>query len=256
MQPLRAMRLHQLPVARDVDGGLAKPPDVQRDQGPEELFGFRDVHEDVVVHEEDVLAARALDLVHDNLDRALAEVRAVESPDRAELAVVPAAPPVLHKPHREVALPLEDRAVGHGSVDRGEPIAFVNGLQPVRSRVGDHAGPHTLRIAPDDRVGNPQRLLWRQGRVIPAHDDPHPATSVLLGDLVRLSRRVGLDGECREVGGLVVGNRLQTLIVELRLDPRRRQVLEDGERERFHGIGRPRVLQIRSDEGDPHGRPR
>ena len=101
---------------------------------------------------------------------------AVKRADRAEVAVVAAAATVLHQRHRRVALAAEDAAIGHAGrrAARIRPAGRRCCRRP-RARVLDDARPDALGIADHDRIGESQRLVGQERRMIAAHDDRHAA---------------------------------------------------------------------------------
>ena len=249
--------LHQFAVAQHVEGGLADPAHPERDQRPEQFLGRVVVGGDVVVHEEQVPAAGRFDLLHEILGVAVTVLAGEEHAGRAVVTQVGAAAGELQEGDREVALAAEQVSAWLDAVLDDPGVPGVAGLQASRSGVLDHLPPDSLGVPGHEGVAVLRHLVGDEGRVHPAHDDPHAAPPVLRGDLVGPAGRERLDCQRDQVDGVVVGDCLAAVVVQHDLDVEWGEAREDAE---LQGLHAPRVAvgaggqppQVGLDERDLH----
>src|SRR5262249_42350481 len=119
-------QLQQLIVLGDVDARLADPADLQRDQLAAQLADPGGLADDVVVHDEEAAAAGRLHLGGHLAGRAVVLARAVESSDRAEVALEVAAPGELDQGDVLIVLAVEQLASGPQPAQRASAEAVVD----------------------------------------------------------------------------------------------------------------------------------
>jgi hypothetical protein len=253
-------QLHEGRVLGEAHIRLAQPADLQGLDGPEQGGGLLAISDDVVVHEEDQLAAVSLEL-GDHLGHGAGGVPlGVDVARGAVLAAVGATPAELGQAHRQVGLALEDAPVGAHRLQARAWSQLPQVAPPELPPRGvvHKLGPDRLGIARDHRVGVGRGLVGDHGGVVATQHHGHAAGPEGVGDLVGPPRRVDLGVDAHQIPGLVVGQRLEAVIDERHLVARRCDAGEHGEGQGLHApavvVGlAPDQAHVGLDEEDPHG---
>ena len=152
----------------------------------QELLGLLLVPDEVVVHDEDVAQAEAVDLAHlghDLRDRLRARPAAVHDDDVAELAVEGAAAGELDR-HRAVAIEPQQVEARQRRVVHARLLGLpVLGLPCAGRIVAQEARPGVLGLVHEEDVDLVAQLLRAQGGEGPSRDDELSAAPELRGDL-------------------------------------------------------------------------
>ena len=223
-------------VVRRVDGGLAHPPNPQRNERPEKLFRLGQVGRDVVVHEEKQFSfvQQRFDLGNNPVNRTPGLTGIENGLHGAEIALEMTAPSRLDQADRQVVLPLKNRTIGF-EIDKRRPSGLtVEFFQSAVPGIVNHTRPEQLGLAAYHGFGMFCDLVRAEGRVKSAHDDWHTSPAIRSGDLIRAFRGVGFHTDGNEIGWLIEGDLLHSVIVEANLDILRCQPGKGRRGQRLH----------------------
>src|SRR6266852_9629876 len=111
-----------------------------------------------------------------------------------------AASPCFKAAQLEIGLPLKDVPARHAI---GIGLRFVLRV-PVLERsplgIPDYLLPERFGVPHEDTVGIPLRLIWNEGYMIASQQRFHSSFVILGSYFIRALRRVGFDGNGRQVG--------------------------------------------------------
>ncbi len=203
----------ELLVARGVGRALARPPFLERSEGPEELLRVTRIRADVVVPEHDRARRARRDLADDFVDRTVAHrPRTVEERDRTVVAAV-GTPSRCDGDRLPVAASFDEvPARGRHAGERRLPRRDVDRLELPAARVVEDARPRVLGLAHDHCVGMARGLLGESRRVGSADHHGHAATTELAREAVGVESRGRRGGDRHEVRRHVEPHRLDDFV--------------------------------------------